>query len=93
MRPEDDVVPDESVPTWAVRLEAKVDVALARHGSQLDAHERDIADLRAAAHEHDARLRALERVPAITPRQLGAAALGVVGAVGALVPFLDRVYT
>lgn len=93
----------EDVPGWAIRLEAKVDIALAHHGTRLDSIETAVADLRrdtkdviekkeVAHHAIEQRLLTLERQPTVTPRQLGATVLGVIGAVGALAPFLDRLY-
>ena len=62
--------PDE-MPTWAVRLEAKVDVALGQHAARLDRHD-EIRD------DHENRLRALEARRTVAPWQVWTAVIGAV---------------
>lgn len=85
--------PDTETRVVLARLEAKVDVAIAHQGAKIDAHDRDIADLRDDRKATDDRLLALERMPTVSPKQLGATVLGVIGAIGATAPFLDRLYS
>lgn len=74
---------DEEMPVWAVRLEAKVDVALARQGDRLDRHGDAIDD-------HETRLRAIETKPVVTPNGLIGALLATVTLLGGFVAFFDR---
>jgi hypothetical protein len=67
----------DSSPSWAIRLEAKVDVALAQHGARLDNHTADLAD-------HEARLREVEQRKTVSPWQLWLAVTGGVGTLAAL---------
>ena len=86
------------------RFEAKLDVALAHHSAKIEEHTRDIADLReerkaaiakleARDDAQEVRLREIEKVPTVTPRQLAGAAVGVVGVIGVLAPFAERLYS
>lgn len=68
------------------RLEAKVDVALATQGADLAAQKSDLAD-------HEARLRAIELRPTVTPAGLWTVVLGVVTAAAALLGITDRFIT
>jgi len=93
-------------PGWAVRLEAKVDVALAVHRADLDSHSRRLTDVETAVRrladdprvapetitDHETRLREQEKKSTVSPRTLAATLAGVLGAVGALSPFLERLY-
>ena len=51
------------MPSWAVRLEAKVDIALTQHAGRLDRHD-EIDD------DHERRLRSLEQRSTVAPWQL-----------------------
>lgn len=73
----------ETVPGWAIRLEAKVDVALARLADQAERHGGDLDD-------HETRLRALESTPNVTPKGLAATLALTVTALGGFVAFIDR---
>lgn len=98
---------DEAAPGWAVRLEAKLDVALAQHRAELDAHGRRLTDVESDVRrieddprvspeqiqDHEARLRSQEQKATVSPRTLAATVAGVLGAVGAVSPFLERLYT
>lgn len=85
------------------RFEAKLDVALAQHGAKLDAHDREIANLReerkeivanvkAELDEHGRRILSLERTPNVTPKSLMVAMGSTVAILGGFVTFLDRLY-
>lgn len=75
------------------RLEAKIDVALAHQTAKIDQHDREISALRDERKDHDKRILVLERVSYVSPKQLAASLFAVIGALGALAPFLDRLYT
>jgi hypothetical protein len=77
MTPPEHLIPD-AVPSWAIRLEAKVDVALTQHAGRLDTHAADLAD-------HEARLRQVEQRKTVSPWQLWLAITGGVGTLAALV--------
>lgn len=97
----------EDVPGWAVRLEAKLDVALAQHGARLDEHTRDLSEIATridkiedrptvtpdAILDHESRLRAVERARTVSPAQLGGALLATLGTVAALSPLVERFYS
>lgn len=72
------VVAHDVMPAWAIRLEAKVDVALTQHAARLDTHAAEIAD-------HEARLREVESRRTVSPAGLWAAVLGGVSGAAALV--------
>ena len=72
----------DTSPTWAIRLEAKVDVALAHQGARLDTHSADIAD-------HEMRIREVEQRRTVSPWQLWLAVTGGVGTLAALVGVLS----
>lgn len=89
-------VPVES-PAWAIRLEAKVDVALAQHGARLDNHANDLRDHEArlrtqeareyvtpfVAQDHETRIREVESRKTVSPQALWTVVLGgVTGAAG-----------
>lgn len=75
---------DRDVFVTLARLEAKVDVAIARQGAQIEAHDADIDD-------HEARIRALENQPHIKPFTLWTALIGGITAFVALSPFLQHI--
>lgn len=68
---------DPDVPAWAVRLEAKVDVALTQHATRLDNHAADIAD-------HETRIRAQEQRRTVSPQALWGAVVSAVTVASAL---------
>lgn len=68
------------------RLEGKVDVALAQHGADLKAHHETLAD-------HEARLRALESTPTVSPRVLWTALVSASGIIFSALTLIDRFYT
>jgi type II secretory pathway component PulL len=70
-------------PAWAIRLEAKVDVALAQHGARLDNHSADLAD-------HEQRLREVEQRKTVSPWQLWLAVSGGVATFATLVAVLTN---
>lgn len=77
-------VTDQEIPAWAVRLEAKVDVALAQHGSRLDTHASNLAD-------HETRLRVQEARRTVSPTGLWSAVLGGVSGAAAVVAVITNV--
>lgn len=62
--------PDE-MPAWAIRLEAKVDVALSQQGARLDRHD-EIRD------DHEERIRVLEARRTVAPWQVWTAVIGAI---------------
>jgi hypothetical protein len=98
---------DTEIRVMFARFEAKLDVAIAQHGAKLEQHSADIGQLRERVKhvedlprvspetvtDHEARIRTVEKNPTVSPRQLGAAVFGVFGVIGALAPFLDRLYS
>lgn len=95
--PKPSIGPDEEVPGWAIRLEAKVDVALTRHGAALETLARDIVTVRAEGDrrdtqiEHlDKRLDQVERTPVVTPKGLAATVVTTVTGVAAFIALIDR---
>lgn len=97
----------EQAPGWAIRLEAKVDVALATHRADLDSHARRLTEVETGLRrleddprvapetitDHETRLREQEKRAVVSPRTLAATVAGVLGALGALSPFIDRLYS
>lgn len=79
------------------RLEGKVDAALAGTGAVVAEHARRIDALEAQRSADDARLRAVEQRPTVSPRAMLAATATAVTATAALVtalaPFIDRLYS
>ena len=75
------------------RVEGKLDVVAAQHGAQLTEHTRRLDDQGRRADDLDDRLRALEIRPTLTPAKMLAAVAGTAAVVGALTPFLDRLYS
>lgn len=91
----------EEVPGWAVRLEAKVDVALAQHGAAIDSLSRDIASYRTERDKIvekvesridlvETRVNTIERTPTVTPKGLAAALITSITGLGAFIALLDR---
>ena len=76
----------DSSPTWAIRLEAKVDVALAQHGARLDNHTADLAD-------HETRIREVEQRKTVSPTALWTAVLGGLSGAGVLVAIFNTLLT
>lgn len=92
--------PDEKMPEWAIRLEAKVDVALTRQGDRLDRHGETLDD-----HEHrlrvvenspnpdpetEKRLRAVENKNVVTPAGLAMALTTIFAALGGFTMFIEK---
>ncbi|MEV1157742.1 hypothetical protein AB0J27_20320 [Micromonospora chokoriensis] len=75
------------------RLEGKVDAALAQTGAKVDEHARRLDAIESQRDADDARLRAVEHRPTVSPGAAlgGAAALAAI--VAAVTPFLDRLYS
>lgn len=78
------VVPP-SEPSWAVRLEAKLDVALSHHTARIDSQEREVAD-------HETRLRVLESKSTVSPSALWSSVLGGITGMSALLALLYTLY-
>lgn len=99
------VVPGEDVPGWAVRLEAKLDVALAQHGARLVRTEDRVADVHnrlkrieddprisaEAFQDHENRIRIQESSHYVTGRNLVAALLTTLSIAVAVLTILDRI--
>jgi hypothetical protein len=77
-----DAVP-ETAPTWAIRLEAKVDVALADHGGEIKALKEWKADA-------ETRLRAQEARRFVAPLQLWTVTSGAAAVILAAAATLAR---
>ena len=71
----------EDAPGWAIRLEAKLDIAIAQHGQEMASlhrevdqiksdRERDTAARVKAEEDLDARVGVIERAPYVTPKGL-----------------------
>ena len=80
----------EDAPGWAIRLEAKLDIAIAQHGQAIESLSREVSGLRRDAERKgekleatdvdlDKRVDALERSNFVTPKGLWAALGGTVG--------------
>ena len=76
---------NDDIPAWAVRLEAKVDVALGQHAGRLDRHDEIRED-------HETRLRALEAKSTVAPWQHWTAFLGIVTALGVVGALIFQTY-
>lgn len=77
-------VAELDMPGWAIRLEAKVDVALSQHGS-------DIQRLDKGYDDHEQRLRSQEAKPTVSPKALFAAVASAVGLALGLVQLLNLI--
>jgi len=76
--------PDAALLMVVMRLETKVDVALAQHGSDLKSQGEDIAD-------HEERIRRLELKPTVSPGALWSTVAGAVGLMLAGMPVLEKI--
>lgn len=65
------------------RMEAKVDVALAQHGADIQSHAKDIGD-------HEDRIRRLESKPTVSPKALWTAIGSGAGLILAGLQILER---
>lgn len=74
----------EPVPAWAIRMEAKIDVALTQHTARLDNHAADIAD-------HEARIREQEARKTVSPWQLWAAVSSAVAVAGGVLTLVRAI--
>lgn len=74
----------DEMPAWAVRLEAKVDVALGQQAQRLDDHGAKIDD-------HEIRLRAQEAKRYITQSGVWAAVLGASALVSTAATVVTRI--
>lgn len=97
------IIPEDA-PGWAIRLEAKLDIAIVQHGQAIESLSREVSDLRserqrdverleAADSTLDGRIDAHDRANYITPRQLWTAILGGAALVAAVTPFVERIYS
>ncbi|UIW13438.1 membrane protein [Arthrobacter phage Amyev] len=68
------------------RLEGKVDVALAQHGADIAIHGKEIQD-------HEARIRALESTPTVSPRALWTTVASAAGLAIAAFPLIQQIIT
>lgn len=90
----------EDAPGWAIRLEAKLDIAIAQHGQAIESLSREVADLRrererdverldkadAAA---DARIDAHDRANYVTAKGLFAALAGTIAGLAGLAALIN----
>jgi hypothetical protein len=95
---------EDRAPGWAIRLEAKLDVALAQHGARLDEQAKDIREISVRLDkvedrpvatpegllDHETRLRSIEGTNYITGRALAAALLTTLSIVVAVLAIFDR---
>lgn len=72
------------MPPWAIRLESKVDMALAQHGHKIETHNEKLED-------HEARLRVIEAAGYTTMGQLLVVVTAFFAIVGGLITFIDKV--
>lgn len=96
---------EEQPPGWAIRLEAKLDVAIAQHGARLDEHQRDLTEFRTRLDkiedrpmvtpegllDHEERLRKIESASYVTVKGFAASMLTVLSIAVALLSVLDRI--
>lgn len=94
---------DSDIPAWAIRLEAKVDVALAHHGSAIETVKRDLALMAAdtdkkitavqtVVEKVDTRVDDLERANFITPKGLGLVVVSTVTGCVGFITLMDRLF-
>lgn len=95
---------EERAPGWAIRLEAKLDVALAQHGARLDEHAKDIREIATRVEriedrpiatpegllDHESRLRTIEGTNYITGKNLAAVLLTTLSICVAILAIFDR---
>ena len=55
------LIPDDA-PGWAIRLEAKLDIAIVQHGQAIESLSREVADLRRERERDSERLEAADAV-------------------------------
>lgn len=84
---------DDDLRVMLARLEGKVDAALAGQGATVSEHGRRITESEARADAFDARLRAVEQRPTVSPRAMLAGLASVATVAAALTPFVDRLYS
>lgn len=76
--------PEVALLMVVMRLETKVDVALAQHGADIKAQGKDIED-------HESRLRVLELRPTVSPRVLWTTVASAAGLVLASMPLVEKI--
>jgi hypothetical protein len=95
---------EDRAPGWAIRLEAKLDVALAQHGARLDEQAKDLVEISTRLDriedrpvatpegmlDHESRLRTIEGTNYITGKALAAALLTTLSIAIALLAIFDR---
>lgn len=84
---------EDDVPNWAVRLEAKIDVALANHSNELSNTNRRVSNVEDANDALSTRVTTLENSNFVTTKGLAATILGSITAVGGFIALLDRLMT
>lgn len=75
------------------RVEGKLDVLAAQHSTKLDEHARRLDAIETQRDADDARLRAVEHRPTVSPAAALGGAAAVAAIVAAVTPFLDRLYS
>lgn len=89
---------EEAMPSWAIRLEGKVDLVVAQQAQRLDDHGEDLKDHenrlrgieRDMPHDAHARLRAVEERKTVSPLQLWTVSASAVTAAAALIALLTK---
>lgn len=81
---------DAEVPGWAIRLEAKIDVALAQHSANIESVDRDVKNVQADVKAIDTRVDVLERSNFVTSKGLAAALITTLTGVGGFIAVVDR---
>lgn len=92
---------DEGMPAWAIRLEAKLDLAtsqqaqrLDNHGETLTDHENRVRGLeRDMPHDAHTRLRAVEERKTVSPAQMATAVASAVTVAGGLLTIVQKITT
>lgn len=82
--PTRDIHAEENILVAITRLEAKVDVALARQTATLSKHDETLSD-------HESRIRKVEERKTVSPAALWATVGSAIAAFGVLAPYLSAV--
>lgn len=93
MKVSDSPVPptEDDVPGWAIRLEAKIDVALAHQSNELTNLDRRVSSTEGDVETLRDHVAALQNMNFVTPKGLAATVLGSITAVGGFIALLDRI--
>lgn len=83
---------DEDPPGWAIRLETKIDVAIAKIDGRVDQYAAQLDRQGKENEDHEARLRAIEAEHFVTASGMAGALAMVTAILGGLIVILDRLY-